>query len=289
MLLETMTNQAFVTFSYEGATETKTNSSNTVTSSIRDKYSLSVEKISTTECFRAGENISYIVTVRNTGCDSLCNFSISDNLGGEENLLSYVEGSARLFINGGMQVITPSSTSSLDFDIPDRLGKSESFVLQFNAHVNADISSEILEITNTVTVRAYPCGCDCNCSTGGVISETATATVPKCEFAEVLITKAITNDNVCCGEEVDYLITLTNTGSVDATNVVVTDQLPESFTTMDIRMENNGNHYVFEKSEYDIDETNLLTLPNETGTVILVPSIAPGVDNTTRIVIHGHM
>ena len=105
----------------------------------------------------------------------------------------------------------------------------------------------------------------------------------------MLITKAITNDSVCCGEEVDYLIILTNTGSVDATNVVVTDQLPMSFTTMSIRMENNGNRYVFAKSEYDINDTNFLTLPNATGTEILVPAIAPGVDNTTRIIIHGHM
>ena len=286
--METMTNQAFVTFSYDGSSETKTNQSNIVTSSIRDKYSLSVEKISTTECFRVGENISYIVTVKNTGCDCFSRFSVSDNLGGEGNLLSYVDGSARLFIGGSMQEIAPTSTYPLEFEILERLGKTESFVLQFNAKVNSNVGSDVLEIANTVTVNAYPCPCD-NPDEEEFISETATAIVSKCEYAEVLITKAITNDSVCCGEEVDYLIILTNTGSVDATNVVVTDQLPMSFTTMSIRMENNGNRYVFAKSEYDINDTNFLTLPNATGTEILVPAIAPGVDNTTRIIIHGHM
>lgn len=288
--METMTNQAYVSFSYEGSTETKTNSSNIVTHSTRDKYSISVEKTSTTDCFRAGENISYIITVTNTGCDCLNNFAVSDNLGGEEDYLSYVEGSARIFINGAMHEITPTTISPLAFEIPERLEKETSFILQYNAHVRNDISSEVLEITNEVTVTGYPCGCDCNCNNGNnYVTETATSTVSKCEYAEVLITKSISKDNVCCGEEVDYLITLTNTGSVDATNVVVTDQLPASFTATEIHMENNGNHYMFAKSEYDIDEANFLTLPNETGTIIPVPAIAPGIDNTTRIRIHGHM
>lgn len=285
--MATITNQASVSFSYEGSSETKTNNSNIVTHSTRDQYSISVEKTSTTDCFRVGENISYIVTVKNTGCDCLNNFMISDNLGGDEDYLSYVVGSARIFINGLMHEITPTSVSPLEFDVSERLEKDASFILQYNALVRRDISSDVLEITNEVTVNASSCGCNSEEIT--TVTGTASATVSKCEYAEVLITKAISNDSVCCGDEVDYLITLTNTGTVDATNVVVTDQLPAMFTATEIHMENNGNHYIFAKSEYDIDDANFLTLPNATGTVILVPAIAPGVDNTTRIRIHGHM
>lgn len=286
--METITNQAFVSFSYNDSTETKTNASNIVTQSTRSKYSFSVTKVSTTECFRAGENISYMITVTNTGCECLHNFIVSDNLSGE-GYLNFVEGSARLFINGGMHEIVPTSISPLEFDIPDGLEKGTSFILQYNAVVNEDISLDVLEITNEVTVRAYPCGCGCEDNQNMSIIETASVSVPKCEFAEVLITKAISNDNLCCGEELDYLITLTNIGTVDATNVVVTDQLPSTFTATEIHMENNGNHYMFARSEYDISDANFLTLPNATGTIILVPAIAPGVDNTTRIRIHGHM
>ena len=286
--METITNQAFVSFSYNNSLETKTNASNIVIQSTKDKYSISVEKTSLTDCFRAGENISYMITVTNTGCECLNNFVINDNLGGE-NYLTFVEGSARLFINGGMQELVPVSISPLEFQIPERLEKDTSFILQYNALVNENISSDVLEITNEVTVRAYSCGCGCDDDNRTCVTESSTATVSKCEFAEVLITKAISNDNICCGEEFDYLITLTNTGTVDATNVVVTDQLPESFTATEIHMENNGNHYMFAKSEYDVSDVNFLTLPNATGTEILVPAIAPGVDNTTRIRIHGHM
>ena len=58
---------------------------------------------------------------------------------------------------------------------------------------------------------------------------------------------------------------------------------------MSIHKENNGNHYDYDASEYTLDDANFLTLPNETGTIIEVPALAPGVDNTTRIRIHGQM
>lgn len=285
--METISNQAHVTFSYGNLETTKTNNSNIVNSSIKDKYSISVDKTSTTECFRAGEIISYIVSVRNTGCGCLNNFTITDTFGGE-NYASYVEGSGKIFIGGSMTNIVPTDLTPLTFTISGRLERDEEFVLQYNVLVNSDISTDVNEITNTVEVRGYPCGCSCG-DNGNSVEGSAEHTIPKCEFAEVLITKAVSNDNICCGEELDYMITLTNTGNVDATNVVVTDSLPTNFTVMEIHKENNGIHYKYDASEYTLDNANFLTLPNETGTIIEVPALAPGVDNTTRIRIHGHM
>ncbi len=285
--METISNQAHVSFTYDGNDVVKTNDSNIVNSSIKDKYSILVEKSSTTECFRAGEIINYMVRVTNTGCGCLSNFTIIDNLGGAD-YLTFVEGSARLFVNGTMREITPSNLSPLSFTIADRLERDAELILQYNALVDANISADISEITNRVDVKGYACGCGCERGRD-CVEGSAEYTISRCLFAEVLITKAISNDNVCCGEELDYIITLTNIGNIDATNVIVTDTLPESFNTTEIHMENNGNHYQFDASEYTIDASNLLTLPNETGTAILVPALGPGVDNTTRIRIHGHM
>ena len=288
--MEIVSNQAQVSFSFEGATGTKINNSNIVNSTMKDKYSISVEKTSTSTCFRAGETINYTIRITNTGCGCLGGFTIVDNLGGED-YLSFVEGSGRVFMNGSMTEVIPTSLNPLTFEVDGKLNRGEELILQYSALVNENINSEVGEITNSVCVHGYPCGCGCRSERRGkhCVSESASLTIPKCEFAEVLITKAISNDNVCCEDELDYFITLTNIGNVDATNVVVTDLLPTSFTTTEIHMENNGNHYKFDSSEYIISDANLLTLPNETGTAILVPALAPGVDNTTRIRIHGHM
>lgn len=286
--METISNQAHVTFSYGDLETTKTNDSNIVNSSIKDKYSLSVEKTSTTECFRAGEIISYIVSVKNTGCGCLSNFEITDSLGGED-YASFANGSGKIFIGGTMSNIVPTALSPLTFAVSGRLERDEEFVLQYNVLVDSNISSEVNEITNCVEVRGYPCGCSCGDGDTNFVEGSAEHTIKKCEFAEVLITKSVSNNNVCCGEELDYTITLTNTGNVDAKNVIVTDSLPTNFTVMEIHKENNGVHYKYDASEYTLDEANLLTLPNEAGTIIEVPALAPGVDNTTRIRIHGHM
>ena len=187
-----------------------------------------------------------------------------------------------------MTDITPTSTSPLVFEIDSKLERDSELILQYVVSVSSTIPSDINEIVNQVEVSAYPCGCDCN-GNSERINESSELSIPKCQEAEVLITKAVSNDSICCDEEIDYFITLTNVGNIDATNVVVTDSLPENFTIMEIHKENNGNHYKYDASEYDVDETNLLTLPNETGTIIEIPTLAPGVDNTTRIRIHGHM
>lgn len=285
--MEQITNQAQVTFSYSGSDTTKTNRSNIVSHSMKDKYSIVVEKTSTNNCFRAGDTLTYFIKVTNTGCGCLSNIRIEDTIDNTD-FVTFVENSAKLFMNGSMTDITPTSDSPLVFELNGKLERDEELVLQYVVMVSSNISIEVNEITNCVKVSADPCGCGCNRNSDSVEAETE-LTLSKCEEAEVLITKAVSNDNICCGEELDYFITLTNTGTVDATNVVVTDTLPADFVVMEIHKENNGNHYKYDSSEYDIDDSNLLTLPNESGTIIEVPSLAPGVDNTTRIRIHGHM
>ena len=293
-MAQTHTNQAHVTFSYEGAESPKTNDSNTVTSTRRDRYDFEVEKTSTSECFRAGDNITFFVHITNTGCRCLGRFYICDNLGGD-SYMSYVSGSARLMVGGELTEVEPTNTYPLEFDITHKLEKDESMILQYTVTVNSDIDSEVESITNEVEIRACPCT-ECQEETAAAtgtsskcVCKTASFTLSRCDYAEVLVTKQVSNDNVCCDDELDYFITLTNTGTIDATNVVVTDSLPAEFTLMEIHTENNGDHYQYDSSEYDLTAANYLTLPNATGTAIFVPAVGPGVDNTTRIRIHGHI
>lgn len=288
-----LTNQAHVSYSYEGYEGTRNSDSNIVTSTRKNQVDFTVEKTSTSDCFRAGDRLTFFVKITNTGCSCLGKFEISDNLGGDGDYYTYVDGSARIF-NGSMETITPTSTNPLEFEISKRLERDEELVLQYSVDVSESIPSDIDEITNEVCVR----GCRCSCSSdeesrgtgsSNCVTKEASLTITKCQYAELLITKEVSNDTFCCDDELDYFITLTNTGNIDATNVVVTDYLPEDFTLMEIHKENNGVHYQYDSSEYDLDDANFLTLPNETGELIYVPAIGPGVDNTTRIRIHGHM
>lgn len=282
---QTISNQSQVSFSYEGSSETKTNISNIVTTTMTDKLSISVDKTSTNDCFRPGDIITYFVHITNTGCQCLGRFVISDNLGGSEDI-TYVGGSARLYIGGSMHSVIPTSTDPLGFEISEQLSRDEEMFLQYTVTVNSDSTAE--EITNKVCVEAYPCGCRCGNGSSECAREEACLTLGRCQFAEVLISKAHSRDNICCGDELDYFITLTNTGNIDATNVVVTDTMPNEFNATEVHMENNGVHYQFLASEYSIDANNMLTVPISGGTPILVPSLKPGFDNTTRIRVHGH-
>ncbi len=217
---------------------------------------------------------------------TLGRFVISDNIDSDSNV-TYIVGSARLYIGGSMHLVVPTNTSPLEFDISEQLSRDEEMFLQYTVTVNNDSVAE--QITNEVCVEAYPCGCRCGSDSGEYARKTASFTLNRCQFAEVLISKAHSRDNICCGDELDYFITLTNTGNIDATNVVVTDTMPNNFNATEVHMENNGIHYQFLASEYSIDANNMLTVPIAGGTKILVPSLKPGFDNTTRIRVHGHI
>lgn len=285
--MASISNQAQVSYSYDGSTRTRSKNSNIVNSTILEEFDFSVSKTSSRDCYRLGDTITYFVEVQNTGCGCLRNFQLTDNLG-DNNSVTYVEGSARIIIGGDLRTITPTSVSPLVINVSDRISRDGGVVVVYNVEVNEELGADVNEITNTVDVLGYPCGCD---TTEEVlpITRSATSTITRCEFAEILITKQANSDTYCCSDEIEYFITLTNTGTIDATNVVVTDSLPENFVATEIYMENNGVRYVFDPSEYTIDEANLLTLPNATGTAILVPAVAPGIDNTTRIRIQGHI
>ena len=84
-----------------------------------------------------------------------------------------------------------------------------------------------------------------------------------------------------------YTLTLTNRGNLDAENVVISDQLPTQFNVTSIISQNNGSSHTYSSDEYTLSESKLLTLPNETGTPIVVPHDDGSGDNITTITITG--
>ena len=286
-----ISNKATATYNFDGSELTRSTTSNTVSTTVMDNYCIEIIKHNNNICFTPGENLTFTIEVKNCGCQSLRNFIITDNLGLTDGYqpLVYLDGTSTLIINGNFTNITPTNLSPLTYVVPNTLSANQSFFITYTVTVDTEISSEIMEIINTVNITATPCNC-CDCNDGSVtqtVSSTASSTTPRCEDANLIILKTSNKNNICNCETFEYTLTLRNTGLTDATNVVITDLLPEGFIISNIHVINDEISHNYDTSEYTVDGSNLLTLPNNTGTVINVRSIEPGVNHDTVVTITG--
>ena len=108
------TNRAIL--SYDG----KTTASNTVTGELIG--ALTLTKTALSDEYSAGDSITYTISLVNTGASAMDGLTVSDDLGafeaagGTVRPLSYVEGTAALFINGLPQAAPAvSSGDGLEF------------------------------------------------------------------------------------------------------------------------------------------------------------------------------
>ena len=76
-----LNNQASIRYSYNNNTGTGAASSNTVTTNLLDRYTLSATKTPLSATFRPGENITYVLRLENNGSGDLYNVTVADNLG----------------------------------------------------------------------------------------------------------------------------------------------------------------------------------------------------------------
>jgi len=227
----------------------------------------------------------FIVTITNDGVNALTNFSVTDDLGrGTETTspLSYILNSARLIVNDTTSAINPTSTDPLTFSIPTTLLSGESLNIVYVAEVNEVLSQNVDTITNTVSSSAT--------STTGTnpVTETTSNTISRINDASLVIIKQSNQSVINSGDNLDYTITVSNQGALPATDVVITDTLPEGFTVNNVSISQNGTVYNYAPSEYTINTaTNTLTLPNNTGRPITIDGFIAGVDNSAVITVSG--
>ena len=279
-------NTASVEYSY-GRSGYDSATSNIATTSLIEDYAISATKQSLNESFRPGENITYVVTVNNDGTEPLYAVSISDDLGGTGTPLIFVEGSGLAVYDGTTYPLVPTTLSPLSFTLPVILPAGESATFLFVARVNSSLPSTVTEITNTVTVTGRE-----GSTTGTVItvSPNPTATISLEDYALLSITKEVSATEIVPDQAFDYVITIENNGSLDATNVVVTDTLPAGFTINSIVGVTGGVSTTFTPADYTVDPTtNTLTLPTGGGVSIVVPASSGGVAGTTVITINGQI
>ena len=246
----------FATLSYKGGTR----NSNTVTGEIME--TVSVQKTAVSTGYGAGDTLSYAVSLVNSGPADVSGLTVTDDLGAYEldgtvlYPLSYVDGTARLLVNGALQP-APAVTAGPPLVFSGiAIPAGGSAVLAYEADVTgyAPLAPDS-EITNTVTV------------TGGGVSVplTASATVESLDSADLFISKALSPCVVPANGEITYSFELTNTGNTEAgvaDEVVVSDDFDPILTNISVSF--NGAAWT-RAVQYSYDETTgaFATLPGQ--------------------------
>ena len=211
--MATFYNQA--TLSYNGNVVL----SNITTGEILD--TVSATKTAISEFYSQGSDISYTISIINTGNTNLTGLTVTDNLGsycfGEPECdavpLTYDEGTARFFIDGVRQpdpII--SSVQPLTFtgiSVP----AGGSAMIMYEAAVNQFAPyGSCARITNTAEVIGA----------GGTVLASASATITPEEGAELSISKTLSPVTVSDNDELTYTFVIQNSGTAA---VVATDSV----------------------------------------------------------------
>ena len=222
---------------------------------------LTVSKTAVEGTYTAGETVTYVVTLRNTGTAPLAGLTVTDGLGSyafgtSATLypLTYVDGSATLFINGALQP-TPTVSAGPPLTVsPITIPAGGDAVLVYQARANefAD-PSQGGTIINTATVSGDGLAADA----------TAEATVTADAEPQLAISKSISPSQVTDNDRLSYTFILQNSGSaalVATDDAVITDVFDPRLSALSVTY--NGAAWT-EGVQYTYNETTGLftTLP----------------------------
>ena len=265
--MTTISNQGTITYSYTGAKDTQSSSSNVANINLADEYSIEVVKHALHSTYTPGENVTYQIAITNAGTGNLYGITLTDDLGGSSELV-YMTETATLIFDGEQSAITPTTTDPLVFTLPSMMRSGETAFITYVATVRDNIG-DISSITNTATATAHS-----GSPTGTTVTNTSTETITEALYASVNIEKSVSDADIIIGQTYSYIFDLTNSGNLDATNVVLTDNLPEDFVVSSITSTTGSTTTTWDSADYTIDpSTNTLTLPNSSSTnTITVPA-----------------
>lgn len=266
--MATFFNRATLTFN------DSTINSNIVTGEIIEV--VSATKTALSDNYIPGETVSYVVNITNSGTLPFTDLTVTDDLGaytfGDTTLvpLTYIDGSARLFINGILQP-APTATAGPPLTVSGlTIPANSNATLIYSARVNEFAPFDAGDtITNTATVTG-----------GGLSSDiVAQATIPTAQGPQLSISKSLCPTTVIDNGEITYTFVVQNTGNeaaIATDNLVISDTFDPILDITSVSF--NGTAWA-EGTNYTYDETTgeFATLPGQ----ITVPAATYTQDPTT--------
>lgn len=212
---------------------------------------LDADKTSTPSTYSDGDEITYIISIVNSGTTAFTGLTITDNLGeypfGAGTLvpLTYTEGSVRYFVNGVLQsapaVADEQPLTITGINVP--AGGNAVVVYRAEANQFAPIDVEGT-ITNTAVI-----------SGGGITAPITVSTTVSAESGlNLSITKAVSPETVSENGQLTYTFTIQNLGSVPAVasdNLVVTDTFDPVLDIVSVTLDGTA---LSEPADYSYDE-----------------------------------
>ena len=237
---------------------------------------LSATKTAVMNDYTRGDDVTYVISLVNSGSSAVTGISISDNLGAysfnEQTLypLTYVEGSAHLYINGVLQA-APTVTAGPPLMFSGiNLPANSNLLLIYEADANQFAPLDVGDsIVNVATVTG----------TGLPTTVTVTETITPEEAPNLTITKSIEPVPVTENGVLTYRFLIQNFGNTAAVatdNVALTDTFDPILSGLSVTLDGVAWS---EGVEYNYDETTgvFATIPSQ----ITVPAATYTQDATT--------
>lgn len=241
---------------------------------------LSVTKTAVGNTYGRNDEVAYVISIVNSSSAPAADISVTDDLGGfaflEQTLypLTYVDGSARLFINGVL-VAGPTVTGEAPVVFSDiTIPAGGNAIIIYEARVNEFAPLDVDgSITNTATIND---------------DTQASETITTGQEPELAITKTIEPVPVAQNGTVTYTFTILNYGNTPATatdDATLTDTFDPILTNIAVTF--NGDTWT-EGANYNYDEASGLfttvagqiTVPaatytvDENGATVITPGVS---------------